>query len=160
MSCNLSARASNEHWSWLYWIFGVGCQGIASARGFHPCWLRAKFVLTSCPGFPFTDFTEHTPGVCQHCWIMVDIHPFLSVFSFNPCSYFLHHFEENTIIWLLYSKHNILTQFWLSPDPLFCTDPQLCIAQVLSNTIQLFLWRLMLSFINKVQFHQLSVVSA
>lgn len=138
---------------------GLGDQVIASARGISPAFctfcLRAKFVLASHPGLTSTDFMEHTPGVCQHCWILVDTHPFLSVFSFNQCSYFLHQFEENTIIRLLYSKHNILTQLWLSPGPVCCTDPQLWIAQGLSKALQLFLSRLMLSFINEVKSHHL-----
>lgn len=128
---------------WHTRYVGLCDQDIASARGipiaFCTCWLRAKSMLASHPGFPSTDFTEQTPGVCQRCWVLVDIYPFLSVFSFNQHSYFLHQFEENTIIWLLHSKHKILTQFWLSPGPVCCTDAQHWIAQSLSKVIQLFI---------------------
>lgn len=80
-------------------------------------------------------------------------HHFLSVF--NQCSCFSHQFEENKIIWLLISKHFILSQFCLSAGPVCCTESQLWICQSLRKGIQLFLARLMLRFIKKHQFHQL-----
>lgn len=158
MSCNLSAWAFSEHW--LYWILVVGWLGhciwnAGISPGFCTCWLRTKSMLISHSGFYSTNFMEHTWGLCQHHWILVDIHPFFSIFNFNQCSYFLHQFEKNTIIWLIYSKHNILSQFWLSSGPICCTDSQLWIAHGLSKATQLFLSKLMLSFLNKVQSHQL-----
>lgn len=71
-----AVRASSEHGSWLYGICGIRWPGFCTWERHFTCFLhlllKAKSTLTSCPGFPPSDFMEHTAGVCQHGWILVD----------------------------------------------------------------------------------------
>lgn len=150
MSCNLSVRASSEHPSRLYWMFGVGRPGHCICKRHFTCFLHLLIegqVRARQPSW----IPLHWLHGAQSRILPTLLNP--SVYTPFPfCLQLQSVFLFFTPVW---GKHNYLAVWPSFVYHRQSTDPQLWVAQGLSKAIQLSLSRLMLSFINKVQSHQL-----